>query len=207
MLRVKICGITSPRDAAEAARAGADAIGLQFFSGSIRYLTVDQAIEIRKSIPPFISIVGIFVDAERTEILKMTEAVGLNYIQFSGNESPDSCKDFPAQTIKTIRVGSKDDLVDVDQYPVDVLHLDSQVGSQYGGTGHIFDWSLATDFVTSKPLIVAGGLRPENVAEAVRSLRPDAVDVCSGVESAPAVKDYEKMRQLILNARNANAEL
>jgi phosphoribosylanthranilate isomerase len=202
MLRVKICGVTSREDALNAERSGADAIGLQFFKGSVRYVTPDQAMDIRKSMPPFVSVVGIFVDADRDEILRMTELVGLDYIQLSGNESPDSCRDLPARTIKTIRVGSRDDLVGLDRYPVDVLHLDSQVGSQYGGTGRTFDWSLVEGFATSKPLVVAGGLNPDNVADAVRATRPHAVDVCSGVESAPAIKDYDKMRRFVDNARS-----
>jgi len=207
MLRIKICGITNERDAADADRAGADAIGLQFFKGSVRHVSLDRALAIRKHIPPFISVVGIFVDAGRDEILRITETVGLDYLQFSGNESPEDCADFPAQTIKTIRVGSRDDLIGLDRYPVDALHLDSQVGAQYGGTGRTFDWSLVDGFNSPRPLIVAGGLRPENVAEAVKAMNPQAIDVCSGVESGPAIKDYDKMRLFTENARRAHAEL
>ena len=207
MLRVKICGITRQQDALAAARAGADAIGLHFYKKSVRYVTPEQAMQIRKQIPPFVSVVGVFVNAEREEILRTAEFLRLDYIQLHGNESPDSFRDLPARTIKTMRVGSQEDLYGLDRYPADALLLDAKVGDQYGGTGQSFDWSLLNGLTTSMPLILAGGLRPDNIAEAVKATNPQAVDVSSGVESAPAIKSYDEMRVFIQNARSAALDL
>lgn len=203
MVRVKICGITRPQDAVAAARAGADAVGLQFFERSVRYVTPDQAAEIRRHIPPFVSVVGVFANAPREHILRVAERVGLDYVQIHGNENPDFSRDFPLRTIHTVRVGGREDLNDLDRYPANALLLDSKVGNELGGTGQSFDWSLLNGVTTSLPLIVAGGLRPDNVAAAVRATSPQAVDVCTGVESEPAIKSYAKMELFVRNARRA----
>ena len=207
MLRVKICGITRQQDALAAAKAGADAIGLQFYKKSVRYVTPEEAVQIRKQLPPFISIVGVFVNAEREEIQRITELIRLDYIQLHGDEGPDSYRDLPARTIKTVRVGSQNDLCGLNDFPADALLLDAKVGDQYGGTGQRFDWSLLHGLTTSLPLILAGGLRPDNIAEAVKATNPHAVDVSSGVESAPAIKSYDKMRVFIQRARSAVLDL
>ena len=201
MLRVKICGITRQEDALAAARAGADAIGLHFYKKSVRYVTPEQAMLITKQLPPFLSVAGVFVNAEREEILRTAELCRLDYIQLHGNETPDSFINLPARTIKTVRVGSVEDLYGLERYPVDALLLDAKIGDQYGGTGQCFDWSLLNGLTTSMPLILAGGLRPDNIAEAVKATNPQAVDVSSGVESAPAIKSYDKMQKFIQNAR------
>ena len=203
MLRVKICGITRQEDALAAARAGADAIGLHFYKKSVRYVTPEQAMLITKQLPPFLSVVGVFVNAEREEILRTAELCRLDYIQLHGNETPEAFINLPARSIKTVRVGSVEDLCGVERYPVDALLLDAKIGDQYGGTGQCFDWSLLNGLTTSMPLILAGGLRPDNIAEAVKATNPQAVDVSSGVESAPAIKSYDKMRRFIQNARRA----
>lgn len=203
MLRVKICGITRPQDAMAAARAGADAVGLQFFEGSVRYVAPDRAAEITRCLPPFVSVVGVFANATREHIVRVAERVGLEYVQIHGNEDHDFCRDVPLRTIHTVRVGGPEDLSDLDRYAADALLLDSRVGNALGGTGQSFDWSLLHGVTTSLPLIVAGGLRPDNVAMAVRATIPQAVDVCTGVESEPAVKSYAKMELFVRNARRA----
>ncbi|MCJ9674142.1 MULTISPECIES: phosphoribosylanthranilate isomerase [unclassified Neorhizobium] len=203
MLRVKVCGITRQEDAFAAVRAGADAIGLQFYGKSTRHVTPEQGRSIRKQLPPFLSVVGVFVNAEREEILRTVQCCRLDYIQLHGDEGPEYFVDMPAKTIKVVRVGGAEDLKGLERYSADALLLDAKVGNQYGGTGQCFDWSLLNGLTTSVPLILAGGLRPGNIEKAVRDANPQAVDVSSGVESAPAVKSYEKMRLFIEKARSA----
>ncbi|MDE2772696.1 MAG: phosphoribosylanthranilate isomerase [Gemmatimonadota bacterium] len=204
MLRVKICGITRREDALAAARAGADAIGLNFCKESVRYVTAEQGILITKQLPPFLSVVGVFVNAKRDEILRTAELCRLDYIQLH-DDTPDAFRNLPVRTIKTVRVGDVEDLRGLERYPVDALLLDAKVGGQYGGTGQCFDWSLLNGFVTSAPLILAGGLRPDNIARAVEATNPQAVDVSSGVESTPGIKSYDKMQAFVQNAHSVSS--
>jgi phosphoribosylanthranilate isomerase len=201
--RVKICGITRPEDAVAAARVGADAVGLQFFEGSVRHVTPDRAAEIRRALPPFVSVVGVFANASREYILRVAERVGLEYVQVHGDEDPGFCRDLPLPTVRAVRVGGPEDLEHLDRFAGDALLLDAKVDHAFGGTGERFDWSLLDRVTTRRPLIVAGGLQPDNVAEAVRATGCYAVDVCTGVESAPAVKSYVKMERFVGNARRA----
>lgn len=201
MPQIKICGVTRPVDAANAVRAGADAIGLQFFDKSVRSITLEEAVQIRKEIPPFVSTVGVFVNLKKEDLMRVVDLVGLDYVQLHGNEDPDYIRDLPVRVIKTVRVGSREDLKDVGLYPADVLLLDAKIGDQLGGTGKTFDWSLLDDFTSSMPIMLAGGLCAKNVEEAIIKTKPQVVDLCSGVESEPRIKSYEKMREFVKNVR------
>ena len=207
MIRVKICGITREQDAVATVRAGADAIGLQFVETSPRRITVERAIQLRKEIPPFVSVVGVFLNAKREDILRTVELAGLDYVQLHGDESPDFVRDLPVRTIKTLGVSTAQDIVDLDRYPADAILLDTKVNGRCGGTGQRFDWSLLKELQTYLPIILAGGLRAENIVEAIRTAKPQIVDVCTGVESAPGIKSFEKMREFISIVRNTNPTL
>lgn len=198
--RVKICGITRPQDALAAADAGADAIGLVFYAASPRAITVDTARRIVAVLPPFVSATGLFVNAQAEDIKEVLSKVPLDLLQFHGDESPGFCASFGLPWIKAIRVRP-------DAYTEAVLEsmqeftaargilLDAWHEHLFGGSGKTIDWSLlAQDRLASKtPLILAGGLAPGNVGEAIRMVRPWAVDVSTGVEEAPGLKS----RQLI----------
>ena len=201
--RVKICGITRPEDARAAALAGADAIGLVFHDASPRALDAGRAAEIVAALPPFVSVVGLFVDAPAARIESVLSQVRLDCLQFHGNESPADCERFPLPYIKVARVRPGFDLI---QYAVGYRHaramlVDAYVPGQPGGTGRTFDWGLLPESLPL-PLILSGGLVPANVASAIRAVHPWAVDVSSGVESAPGLKDAEKVRQFIEEVRN-----
>jgi len=201
MVRVKVCGITRVEDALAASDAGADAIGLQFCRSSPRCVSPEQAKFIRDRLPPFMSVVGVFVNACREQIQNIAEICRLDSIQLHGNEPPDFVTGAKAWTIKAIGISGPDDLTGLERYQVDALLLDSKIGERFGGTGHCFNWSLLRGLRIRVPVILAGGLRADNVGDAIRATRPYAVDVCSGVESAPGVKDHYKMRALIENVR------
>ncbi|MEO5345537.1 MAG: phosphoribosylanthranilate isomerase [Magnetococcus sp. YQC-9] len=199
--RVKICGITRIEDALAACDAGADALGFVFFARSKRFVTPKQAAMIVARLPPFVTVTGLFVNASREEILSTAAVCRLDLIQLHGDEPPKACRDLPGRVIKGVRVATAGDLVGLERYPVHGLLLDAKVANQFGGTGHAFDWSILQGYRLSLPLILAGGLHPDNVAEAVWRVRPYAVDVSSGVESAPGIKDTEKMVRFIRQVR------
>ena len=183
--RVKICGITRPDDGRHAARAGADAIGLVFYPPSPRYVSPRQAADIVAALPPFVTTVGLFVDAPPEQIAALLEQVPLDMLQFHGDESPAYCAAFQRPWIKALRMrDGVDPRVEADRYGAAGargLLVDSYVPGVPGGTGERFDWDrLPAD--PSLPLVLAGGLDPANVAEAVRRVRPWAVDVSGGVE-------------------------
>ena len=201
-VRVKICGITRVEDALAAAAAGADAIGLVFYAKSPRAVDIEQAREILAALPPFVTSVGLFVDAERSELERILASVPLDLLQFHGDESVQQCEAFGRPYIKALRVKAGDDIAaQVARYPSALgILLDAYVEGVPGGTGEAFDWSLIPQTL-SKPLILAGGLRPDNVAEAVSRVRPYAVDVSGGVEASKGVKDVEKVGAFIRAAR------
>lgn len=201
-VRVKICGITRVEDALAAAKAGADAIGLVFYAKSPRAVDIEQAREILAVLPPFVTSVGLFVDAERSELERILASVPLDLLQFHGDESVQQCEAFGRPYIKALRVKAGDDIAaQVARYPsAQGILLDAYVEGVPGGTGEAFDWSLIPQAL-SKPLILAGGLRPDNVAEAVSRVRPYAVDVSGGVEASKGVKDVEKVGAFIRAAR------
>jgi phosphoribosylanthranilate isomerase len=207
MSRVKICGITSPQDALSAMQAGADAIGLQFVKHSPRRVTLDKALEIKKVLPPFISVVGVFFNETKKEIISTIEYVGLDYVQLHGSEGIDLLRGLPARTIKTIGVESKQDLKDLDRYPADALLLDTKIDGRCGGTGQSFDWSLLDGVITSIPLILAGGLNAENIVKAMKITKLQLLDLCTGVEVEPGIKSFKKMQEFIRIVQNTNPHL
>jgi len=203
-LRIKICGITNLSDALAAVDAGADALGFMFYEPSPRHITLTAAAEIIRDLPPFVTAVGVFVDASQDFVRRAMEECGLDALQFHGNEPPDFCRQFSKRTIKAFRVRDAASLKELPQYPTSAWLLDSFVPDRLGGSGAKFDWELACSAKKfGRPIILAGGLTPENVAEAVRLVRPFAVDVSSGVESQPGRKDHGKMRAFILAGRAA----
>ena len=204
-ISIKICGITRPEDALLAAQAGADAIGLVFFPGSPRAVNIDRAQQIITVLPPFVSKVGLFVNAPAAEIDTVLENVSLDILQFHGDEQPEQCSCFSRPFIKAIRMQDNVNLKAMaDKYRnAAALLLDTYVRDIYGGTGTTFDWaSIPVDI--PKPLILAGGLDAGNVANAVKQVRPYGVDVSGGVELEKGIKDAVKIEQFIREVRNAD---
>ncbi len=192
--RVKICGITRVEDALSAVQAGADAIGLVFYTTSPRYVSIAQARGIVAAMPPFVSVVGLFVNASSDEIQSILSQVRLDILQFHGDETPAQCAQINLPYYKAIRVKPDTNLL---QYAIDfkaakALLLDAYSEQAYGGTGHTFDWSLIPQDLP-KPIILAGGLDARNVAGAIQLVQPYAVDVSGGVELTKGIKSAEKI--------------
>jgi phosphoribosylanthranilate isomerase len=205
---VKICGITSPEDGRLAAEAGADAIGLVFWPGSPRCVDLATAGRIAAALPPFVLRVGVFVDAGRDELARAAEAAGLDLFQLHGSEPPESVPGLPRRALKALRVGDGFVLAEALRYEglAAGLVLDTRDEALPGGTGRTFDWKVAQAVRERvRFLMLAGGLHAGNVAEAVRTVRPDAVDVSSGVESSPGRKDPSKVRAFVEAARSSAA--
>ena len=202
--RVKICGITRVEDAAAAARAGADAIGLVFYPASPRFLSLERGRELRDSLPPFVTPVALFVNPAPQEVRAVLERVRPAMLQFHGEEAPGFCAQFGLPYVKACRVKPGVDLLEYLR-PFSAAAgwlLDSHV-EQYGGIGESFDWSLIPA-ERSRPLVLSGGLTRDNVREAIRRVRPWAVDVSSGVESAKGIKDAARIAAFIAEARHAD---
>ncbi|MBF0160085.1 MAG: phosphoribosylanthranilate isomerase [Magnetococcales bacterium] len=199
--RLKICGISQRVDAYTAIDAGADALGLVFHPSSPRFIAPEQAAALTAALPPFVALVGLFVNRPVAEMVEVARLCRLDTLQLHGDESPDHCLALRQQTgcrlIKAIRVAGPDDLADVERYPVDALLFDARVSGSFGGTGQCFDWSILTGSTATlhHRWILAGGLTPDNVADAIRQTRPYAVDVSSGVESAPGQKDADRIKR------------
>ncbi|ATV19043.1 phosphoribosylanthranilate isomerase [Pseudomonas avellanae] len=193
-VRSKICGITRIEDALAAAEAGADAIGLVFYPKSPRAVTVLQARAIIAALPPFITTVGLFVNASRCELNETLDAVALDMLQFHGDETPEECDGYHRPYIKALRVKAGDDIAQVCRTYRNArgVLLDTYVEGVPGGTGETFDWALIPDDL-DKPVILAGGLTSANVAQAIAQVRPYAVDVSGGVEKSKGIKDREKI--------------
>lgn len=203
-VRSKICGITRIEDALAAVAAGADAIGLVFYAKSPRAVSVQQARAIIAALPPFVTTVGLFVDASRCELGEILDAVPLDLLQFHGDETPSACDGFHRPYIKALRVKPGDDIAaQVAMYKnASGVLLDTYVPGIPGGTGEAFDWSLVPAQL-SKPVILAGGLTAENVAQAITQVRPYAVDVSGGVESAKGIKDAAKISAFMQAVKRA----
>jgi phosphoribosylanthranilate isomerase len=199
--RVKICGITRLEDALAAVRLGADALGFNFWPGSKRYLPPAAARPIVRALPPFVTAVGVFVDPSREEALAAAEASGVQLLQLHGDEPPALCAMLPLPVLKGLRVGGPEALEALDRYPGVAGFLLDAASPGYGGSGQVFDWSLAARAAARATVVLAGGLTPANVAAAVRAVRPWAVDVASGVESAPGVKDHDLMSRFVRAAK------
>jgi phosphoribosylanthranilate isomerase len=200
--RVKICGITRRQDAEFAIEIGADALGLVFYSPSPRAVTIAQAQKIVENLPPFISIVALFVDAEPEYVHTCLNAVRIDVLQFHGDESPDYCEQFDRPYLKAIRMRDGVDLVGLSTTykSATALLLDSYQPGIPGGTGQAFDWSMIKQI--NKPIILAGGLTVENVAEAIKQVNPYAVDVSGGVEQSKGIKDKQKVSAFIQEVLN-----
>ena len=198
--RIKICGVTSVEIACHAIQCGADAIGLNFYPGSSRYLEPDQAIPINNACAPFVSRVGVFANPDPEFVHNVIQQVTLDYLQFHGDETPEFCGSFELPYIKAIRVGESTEPGKIaGQFPGAVaILLDSYVEESYGGTGEAFNWARAR-IGGAAPIILAGGLDPENVRSAISVAAPFAVDVSSGVETN-GIKDAEKIRVFCQNA-------
>lgn len=192
--RVKICGITRPEDALVAVDLGVDALGLVFYAPSPRNVTIATAADVARQIPAFVSVVGLFVNAEPSFVEEVIANVGLSLLQFHGDETPEDCERFGLPYIKAIRVKADTNLV---QYARDftsakALLLDTYTEGVAGGTGQMFDWNLIPSALP-KPVILAGGLQANNVAQAIRQVKPYAVDVSGGVEATKGIKDAQKI--------------
>lgn len=215
--RVKICGLTSVADAQAAAEQGADAIGLMFYSKSPRYIELELAAQIAQRVGPFVTLVGLFVNAEAETVKQVLRAVPLHVLQFHGDETREYCEQFQRPYVKALRVESPSDTSDAslqairhalaavcDNYAsASGILLDAYSKQAYGGTGEQFNWQCIPDCFATMPLILAGGLHADNVAAAIAQTKPYAVDVSSGVETSPGVKDHLKIKQFIENARRA----
>jgi phosphoribosylanthranilate isomerase len=204
-VRVKICGITSFEDAAAAVALGADALGFNFHPESPRYIDPANARGIIRRLPPFAAAVGVFVNpASPEEVVQTARLAGVGIIQLHGDESPEFCgalEDF--LLIKAVRVGAELDPAALARYPVRAFLLDAYEETAFGGTGRTFNWELAAAVTGMGAIILAGGLTPENVGRAIRTVRPYAVDVCSGVEAARGRKDRRMMARFMDEVHNA----
>jgi phosphoribosylanthranilate isomerase len=199
--RVKICGITRLEDALEAVRLGADALGFNFWPGSKRFIAPAEARRIIRALPPLVTTVGVFVDPSHDEAVAAAAVSGVQVLQLHGDESPEACRAFQLPVVKALRVAGPEALAEVARYRGLAGILLDAASPGYGGSGLTFDWSIAREAATRVPLLLAGGLVPKNVGEAVRAVRPWAVDVASGVESSPGVKDPEKLARFIRAAK------
>ncbi len=204
MTRIKICGITNLEDALAATQAGADALGFVFYSKSPRYITPEEAASIINQLPPFVQIVGLFVNEPAELVNQISHRCKLGLVQLHGDETPEYCHQINQRLIKAFRVQTADDLKQIVGYADYGCLLDAYCDSAYGGTGKSFNWEIAKEAVQrGHQVILAGGLSAENVADAVRQVQPYAVDVSSGVETTPGRKDPLKLQQFIHNARTA----
>jgi phosphoribosylanthranilate isomerase len=215
-LRIKICGVTNEDDAVQAAYLGADAIGLNFHPGSMRYIDPTRADAILRVLPPFVEAVGVFVNRPLREIYEVLQPLArIRTVQWHGKDR-ELARCYPLHYIAAFQVRDADSLLTIQRYldacestgamPSGIL-VDAHMPGQHGGTGRTAPWDILANFRPGVPLLLAGGLTPENVAEAIRIVQPYAVDVASGIESEPGIKDQERMLRFIANARDAAARL
>ena len=208
MTRIKICGITRAEDALSAAKNGADAIGLVFYGHSPRHVNIAQAKMLAEALPPFVTVVGLFVDAEATFVREVLANVPLDLLQFHGDESPEYCAQFNKPYLKAIRVKASVDLLQCSArfQSAKGLLLDAHIEGIPGGTGTAFDWALIPNNL-SLPVILSGGLDMENVAAAIKQVQPYAVDVSSGVEASKGIKDAAKIAAFINEVKRTDVQL
>ena len=206
-VRIKICGITRPEDAQAAGLLGVDAIGLVFYQHSPRYISIAQAQHIVAALPPFVSVVGLFMDADSAAVQQVLEQLSIDILQFHGQESPEQCRAYGKPYIKSVAMQATLDIHaqtepyhDAAGFLLDAVRL-----GQPGGRGECFDWRQVPQQF-AKPLILAGGLTPDNVAAAIRSSQCYAVDVSSGVETSKGIKSVEKMRAFIDQVKNRSTD-
>lgn len=202
MTLIKICGITNLDDALAAVASGADALGFNFYKPSPRYITPHAAREIIEQLPDSVMAVGVFVNEPLEQLKTIAEESGIAALQLHGDESPEYCRELARDryVIKTLAVAGEDDLKSIETYEVEAIMLDTRDSRLRGGTGRVFDWSIAKQ--VSQKLFLAGGLSPENVAEAIETVEPYAVDACSALEDTPGKKNHERMRRFVTIARS-----
>ena len=202
-MRIKICGITTIADAEGCVAAGADMIGLNFVPGSPRAIDVARARDIADAVRGRAEIVGVVADLDEATLVALRAAVGLDRLQLHGSEPPELVATLAPHAFKALRVGSAEDAAEASRYAGLVL-IDAKVAGALGGTGRTVDLALAAPLARARPILLAGGLRPENVADAVRAVEPWGVDAASGVEIAPGVKDLDAVAALVRAARSAS---
>ena len=206
MTEIKICGITNLEDALGAADCGADAVGFIFHPGSPRYIPPQKAKAIADALPEGIARVGVFVNHCAAEVERIAEVCVLDFIQLHGDEPPEFCRHFPPERlIKAVFPRRMDDLQALDSYKVMAFLIDSRTAGLYGGTGRTADWPLAARLREAHPLILAGGLNEGNIRQALAFVSPHAVDLNSGVERAPGIKDHDRMRRIVEIVRRGDA--
>jgi len=197
-MEIKICGITNLEDAINACTYGVDALGFIFYRKSPRYIDPEMAKQIMENLPKHTITVGVFVNNEIKEVNDIYEFCGLDLIQLHGDESPEYCGQFPESIlIKALSPRSEDDISIAKNYPVKAILIDARDPGLYGGTGRKSNWELAMELKEMHPLVLSGGLNPDNILEAIETVLPNAVDVNSGVEVSPQKKDSEKMKNII----------
>lgn len=208
-VKTKICGITNPEDARAAVELGADALGFNFYRKSPRYIEPERARSLIEGLPPLVSTVGVFVDECRPEqVVEIARATGLGTVQLHGSESPDYTRQIrPLPVFKAFGVGPRLETEHIAAFPVQAFMLDTAGGVLPGGTGKVFNWDLALAAKRLGRVILAGGLNPDNVYEAICRVRPYGIDVCSGIEREPGRKDHHKMAALFDEIHRAKREL
>ncbi len=207
-VKVKICGIRSLDEARAAQDLGVDALGFNFWEHSPRYIAPADARGIIGELNPFIACIGVFVNEDGARVREIHGELSLSAVQLHGDEAPGYClKLAPIKLIKAFRVRDGFDPASVGAFPVAAVLLDAGVPGKFGGTGQSFDWQIAADVKEYAPLILAGGLTVENVAEAIARVRPQAIDVCSGIEAEPGRKDLGKMKRFMAEVEKANSLL
>ena len=203
-IKVKICGMTQLKDALFAVEQGVDAVGFIFYKKSPRAVTMKTVREIITKLPPLVHTVGVFVNESAERVNKIADYCGLDLVQLHGEESPAFCRKIHRRVIKAFRVKDLQSIKQLEKFPVSGFLLDTFSDDLHGGTGKTFDWNLALPAKKMGPVILAGGLTPRNILQAVRQVRPYGVDVCSGVEKSPGIKDLEKVRAFLKNIRSGS---
>tara|TARA_B110000438_G_C15753624_1_gene624146 strand:- start:81 stop:728 length:648 start_codon:yes stop_codon:yes gene_type:complete len=201
---VKICGITSFRDASIAIDYGVSAVGFIFYKKSKRFIKPDIAVEWIQNVPKHVKRVGVFVDEEIDVISKIVDILGLDFIQLHGNESPEYCNLINTPVIKAFRVSEDFDINILYKYKVSAFLFDNYKKGEIGGTGEAFNWNVISKLKTSTPIILSGGLSYKNILNAIDKVSPSAIDLNSGVESAPGIKDEEKINKIFQKLRHTN---
>tara|TARA_Y100001960_G_C14746723_1_gene866048 strand:+ start:1462 stop:2100 length:639 start_codon:yes stop_codon:yes gene_type:complete len=200
-VKVKICGMTNLNDALYAVDKGVDALGFIFYKKSPRSVNMKIVREIISKLPPFVDAVGVFVNETPEKINKIADSCNLDKIQLHGDESPAFCKKIRRRVIKAFRIKDFESVKQISDYSVSSFLLDTFSENNYGGSGKIFDWNLANPAKKFGPIILAGGLTPNNVKRAIQIVKPYGVDVCSGLEKYPGIKDHKKIRTFLTNAK------
>jgi len=204
MTKIKICGITNFEDAAKSLDCGADALGFIFYEKSKRYISPPEAQKIIKELPPFVTKVAVFVDCPFRQITKITNKLFINAIQLHGSETPEFCAKFSYPVIKALRIKDSIDILQVDSFATQTILFDTYSETDYGGTGKSFNWKVLKKLNTDKKIILSGGLNPGNIEKAITTVRPYGVDVSSGVEKSPGIKDHKQIKEFIEAVKNAD---